>query len=94
MLFPTRLFWAGNRGFAQCDGVYAALNTRPELPGLPEMTEMDYVSGLCATVREGCDARRDMTGNECVAVHRWLQGRAAAAHDAMTAETTIVVVSK
>lgn len=94
MLFPTRLFWAQGRGFAQCDGVYATLTTRPAIPGLQEMTEMDYLPGMSATVREGCNARRELTSDEAAATLKWLVGRTAAAHDAANNETTIAVVAR
>ncbi len=92
MMFATRLFWSGRRGFAQCDGVRVPLTARPDIPGLPEMTEMDYLPGLCATVRDNCDARRDMAADEIVATQAWLTARCAAAEDAANGDVTIVVV--
>lgn len=92
MMFATRLFWSADRGFAQCHGVRVPLTTRPEIPGLTEMTEMDYLPGLCATVRDGCNARRDLTAEQSAATMEWLAARCAAAADAANGDTTIVVV--
>jgi hypothetical protein len=94
MMSATRLFWSGRRGFAQCDGVRVPLTTRPDIPGLPEMTEMDYLPGMCATVRDNCDARRDLKDYEILATQAWLSARCAAAEDAANNETTIVVVQR
>jgi hypothetical protein len=75
MLFETRLFWSGRVGFAQCGGVRVPLTSRPDVPGLPEMTEMDYTPGMCATVRDNCDARRDLKDHEILSTQAWLTAR-------------------
>jgi hypothetical protein len=40
---------------------------------------MDYTPGICATVRDNCDARRDMTVDEAQAAYTWLTARCAQA---------------
>lgn len=89
---PIRLLWSRGRGVAEFDGMRIPLTTRPDIPGLPEMTEMDYLPGQCADVRERHDARRDLNGDEIKSVIEWLAARTAAAQDTFSRESTIAVV--
>ena len=91
-MFPTRLYWSHRRGVAACDGVRAEIHVRPDIPGLEEMTEMDYLPGMAATVRVRSDARRDMTPAEQAAAHDWLRSRAAGALDAFDGSVTTAVI--
>lgn len=63
-LYPTRLRWHHTVGAARHDGVAVELRTAPRLPGLNDMTEIDYIPTVIAQVRTGCDAMRDMTAEE------------------------------
>jgi hypothetical protein len=33
---------------------------------------MDYTPGMCATVRDNCDARRDLKDYEILSIQAWL----------------------
>lgn len=92
MHYPTRLVWQRTHGVAQCDGVRVELTTRPELPGLQEMTEMDYLPGIAAVVRERCDARRDMTSDEIRSAITWLHQTTVPSSDAASGDRSCAVV--
>jgi hypothetical protein len=92
MYYPTRLVWQRTRGVAQCGGVRIELTTQPAIPGLQEMTEMDYLPGQAAVVRERCDARRDMTSDEIRATITWLHQTCTPPGDAASGETSVALV--
>lgn len=74
-LYPTRLWWENGRGIARHDGVEVVLKVNPS----PTYSEIDYAPGCVAMVREGFDARRDMSHDESLAMWRFLERMAHAA---------------
>jgi hypothetical protein len=83
----VRLCWSDARGVgtANCDGVLVRLRCPPVVPGLQDdVTELDFFSRQ-GELRIRCDARREMTGAECVAVVAFLERMAVAARRAVEA---------
>jgi len=75
-LIPTRLYWDGRHGVAQHDGAHVTLRVNPSRV----FAEIDFAPGLgVAEVREGTNARRDMSAQERIAMTRWLESFANAA---------------
>ncbi len=74
LLHPVRLFWDHGRGFAR---YYDAQRPLADCP-LPGVTEMDYIPGVVAQARHGCDRLEDMTADEVRAAQAWLRAHTAA----------------
>lgn len=71
-LLPRRLYWAGMRGVARCDGHECRLTVPPHLPGL-EIDALDYVPGELAMVMPKRAGWRDMTADERAAADALLR---------------------
>jgi hypothetical protein len=72
-LYPALLKFDGRRGWAKWDGSGVPLAAMPAVAGLPrDTTEIEWAPGICAWLRERCDARRDMQAGEILAVRLWL----------------------
>ena len=74
--FITRLWFNGRRGVIQHDGATVILHEPPELPGLPNLSEIDYAPSLSVfDVRLGGQARRDITEAECAAAQALIESK-------------------
>lgn len=69
----VRLWWNGERGQAQCDGVERELRQAPTVDGV-DIDQIDYAPELQTAElrRHTYDKRDDMTPPEVEAVRRWL----------------------
>ena len=83
MPYATRLRWHHTLGVARHDGVIVDLKRAPDLPSLRHMTEMDYIPGVIAEVRIGCELRRDLSPAEQIDALALLERMAAAARGVM-----------
>lgn len=93
-LYPVRLRWHHTMGCARHDGVSVELHHAPLLPGLDCMTEIDYIPGVMAEVRIGCEAKRDMTKAEREDALKLLAQMSSEARDALDGQSTIFVVQR
>lgn len=90
--FPTRLTWGPHGGHVAHDGFRMDLRKLPGIAGLHDATEIDYVRGVVADVRIGCDARRDLSAQEQAAIRTWLDTVAAVVRAAV--ESVVVAVQR
>ena len=81
--YATRLRWHAGTGFARHDGVRVELRRAPDLGGLEGVTDLDFVPGVCAMVREGCGPVDDLTDRQKNDALALLQSMAAAARRVM-----------
>lgn len=93
-LYPTRLRWHHTCGVARHDGVSVELRHAPALPGLDCMTELDFIPGVMAEVRIGCEEKRDMTNGEREHALKLLSQMSSEARDLIDGASTIVVICK
>jgi hypothetical protein len=78
-------------GCARHDGVSVELRRAPVIEGLECMTEMDFIPGVMAEIRIGCEAKRDMLVDEKARVMALLIQMSSEARDALEGESTIFV---
>lgn len=73
---PERVFWSGRRGSCRIDGVAWVLDACPLIPGLPFMTEIEFIPGQIAQARFGHGPWRDLDAEQRASVAAWLQAEA------------------
>ncbi len=88
--YPTRLRWHQNIGAARHDGVTVELHAAPG--GFAGCTELDFIPGVIAVIREGCEGTRDMNPAERSHAMALLIRMATEARDAVAGGSTLVVV--
>ena len=88
--YPTRLRWHQTVGVARHDGASVELHAAPT--GFMACSEIDFVPGVIAVVREGCNATRDMTPTEQSHAMALLIRMSTEARDAVDGGSTLVVV--
>lgn len=89
--YPERLRYAVGYGIARCDGVQSELRQAPAL-GILDLTEIDFIPGVVAQVRERQDGLRDMTSDEIAMARAVLHRMSTSARDALGGANTITVV--
>jgi len=85
--------YAAGYGIARCDGVQSELRAPPAL-GIADLSEIDFIPGVVAQVRQGHNALRDMTADEIACGRALLHRMAAGARDALSGASTIAVIQE
>lgn len=73
-LYPVRVFFNGHSGCVKTPGVYRHITAPPEVPGLPQITSIDYAPGVCCLILPHMGELRDLTPTEIGAIGVWLDG--------------------
>lgn len=78
-LYGVRVYFEGRDGIVKAPGLERQLSAAPVIPGLPPLDAIDYAPAVaCAQLQPRHEARRDMSGAECVAMVAWLRAGAPA----------------